>query len=123
MAKQKGHSGSTSTQEIARRIRELRESGETRLTQAQLAEKMELSIRHMANIESGKRGLTIQNAIKLSEIFGVTVEYICTGHEKPNSMHPTVRLVAEVLNNVQDQRQRERYINAIKELSDIMLNL
>ena len=71
--------------EMGLRIRKQREiSGYTR---EQLAEKLEVSVKFCSDIELGIRGISIQTLAKLSDILGLSADYILFGecmHE--NSM-------------------------------------
>lgn len=60
--------------ELGRRIRE--ERLKLHLTQAQLAEAVDISDTFMGAIERGERGLTLDTLIRLSKRLGVTVDYL-----------------------------------------------
>lgn len=62
------------TNELSKRIIDLRES--KNWTQTQLAEKMSLSKSTMSKIESGYRKITTDELKLLSEIFGVSIDYL-----------------------------------------------
>jgi transcriptional regulator with XRE-family HTH domain len=64
----------TMTNELSKRIIDLRES--KNWTQTQLAEKMGLSKSTMSKIESGYRKITTDELKLLSEIFGVSTDYL-----------------------------------------------
>lgn len=49
------------------------------LTQEQMAEKLNISIKHYSGLERGVAGLSTHNMIKLAEIFGTTTDYLLTG--------------------------------------------
>jgi len=48
-------------------------------TQEQLADLMNVSIQMVSNLERGNKAIRIDNLIKLSEILGVSTDYILTG--------------------------------------------
>ena len=48
-------------------------------TQEQLAEKMDVSIQMISNLERGNKAIKIENLIKLSNILQVSTDYILTG--------------------------------------------
>lgn len=49
------------------------------LTQAQLAEKLDISIKHYSEAERGIIGLSVDNLIKVSEILGISLDYLLRG--------------------------------------------
>lgn len=49
------------------------------LTQEQLAEKIDISVKHYSEAERGITGLSVENIIKISEIFGVSIDYLLKG--------------------------------------------
>ena len=48
------------------------------LTQEQVADKMDVSIQMISNLERGNKAIKIDNLIKISEILGVSTDYILT---------------------------------------------
>lgn len=49
------------------------------ITQEQLAEKMNVSIQMISNLERGNKAIKISNLLNLSQILGVSTDYILTG--------------------------------------------
>ena len=49
------------------------------LTQEQLAEKMDVSVQMISNLERGMKAIRIDNLVKLCRILNVTTDYILTG--------------------------------------------
>ena len=62
---------------IGERIIERRK--QLNLTQEQIAEKMDVSIQMISNLERGNKAIKIDNLIKISEILGVSTDYILLG--------------------------------------------
>ncbi|PYI57056.1 hypothetical protein DLM86_00995 [Paenibacillus flagellatus] len=56
------------------RIRKLRRAKD--LTGAEVAEKLGISAQYYYNIEKGRRGLSAENAVKLADLFDVTLDYL-----------------------------------------------
>ena len=56
------------------------------LTQEQLADKMDVSIQMVSNLERGNKSIRIENLIKLSEILNISTDYILTGKETTEDM-------------------------------------
>ena len=48
------------------------------LTQEQIADKMDVSVQMISNLERGNKAIKIDNLIKISEILGVSTDYILT---------------------------------------------
>ncbi len=61
---------------LGERIRE--ERGKLGLTQAQLAEAVDISDPYMGAIERGERSLTLDTLVRLVNRLGVTVDYLLT---------------------------------------------
>ena len=63
--------------EIGKRINARRK--ELSLTQEQLAEKMEVSIQMISNLELGKKAIRPENLVKICDILDVSADYILRG--------------------------------------------
>ena len=63
--------------EIGARINDHRK--ELRLTQEQLAERMEVSLQMISNLELGKKAIRPENLVKLCAALGVSADYILCG--------------------------------------------
>lgn len=59
------------------------------LTQEQMAEKLNISIKHYGGVERGIAGLSIENLIEVSNILGVNLDYLIKGENQNNDMLPT----------------------------------
>lgn len=49
------------------------------LTQEQMAERLDISIKHYSEAERGIIGLSVDNLIKVSEILGISLDYLLKG--------------------------------------------
>ena len=67
---------------IGERIAKLRK--ESNITQAQLAEKLNISIRHCSSIECGNARLSIEKLIEVADLFHVTLDYLILGRRFSN---------------------------------------
>lgn len=65
---------------IGKRIKKQRKN--LNLTQEALAEKMDVSIQMVSNLERGNKAIKIENLVRLSEILNVSTDYILIGEEK-----------------------------------------
>ena len=50
-----------------------------KLTQEEIAEMLDISVKHFSEVERGLTGLSVENLIKLSNILGVSIDYIVKG--------------------------------------------
>lgn len=64
--------------QIGARIKAAREASE--YTQEQFAEKVDLSIQHVSNLERGIAGPSIDAVIKMCKVLGVSCDYLLLGH-------------------------------------------
>ena len=69
------------------------------ITQEQLAEKMNVSIQMISNLERGNKAIKISNLLNLSQILGVSTDYILTG--KKNSIEKME--IIEKMENLSDE--------------------
>ena len=70
--------------ESGKRIATLRK--QNRLTQEQLAEKLNISTSNLGKLERGLQGLSIDLLIEIGIFFGVSIDYILLGCEiQPNA--------------------------------------
>lgn len=63
--------------EIGARISEIRRS--RRLTQEELAERMDVSIQMISNLEQGKKAIRPENIVKLCAALDVSADYVLRG--------------------------------------------
>lgn len=78
--------------EIGKRIQGRRK--QMGLTQEQLADKMDVSIQMVSNLERGNKSIRIENLIKLSEILNISTDYILTGKETTEDMQSLTEQMA-----------------------------
>lgn len=67
---------------IGERIARLRK--ENHMTQAMLAEKLNISIRHCSSIECGTARLSIEKLIEVADLFHVTLDFLILGRHSSN---------------------------------------
>ena len=80
--------------EIGKRIQGRRK--QMGLTQEQLADKMDVSIQMVSNLERGNKSIRIENLIKLSEILDISTDYILTGKETTEDMQVLTEQMASL---------------------------
>lgn len=54
---------------------------EQNMTQEQVAEKMNVSIQMISNLELGKKAIRPENLVNLCRVLGITADYILTGQK------------------------------------------
>lgn len=59
------------------------------LTQEQMAEKLNISIKHYGGAERGMAGLSVENLIQVSNILGVTLDYLIKGTPQEDNVLPS----------------------------------
>ena len=74
------------------------------MTQEQLAEKLNVSVKHYGEVERGNAGLSIENLIIASNILGLDLNYLIRGEEQPTENIPC-RMKEIYLNSSPDKRQ------------------
>lgn len=76
------------------RIKERRK--ELKLTQDELSEMIDVSVKHFGMVERGLTGLSIENLIKLSDILGVSLDYIIKGEANMDEWRCTLSTLQKV---------------------------
>ena len=85
--------------EFGQRIKEQR--NKMGLTQEELALRLNISHVHMNKIERGKRGCSIDILLELSEVFGVSTDYLLTGKKVDHeSIRDSVENVMDELSSI-----------------------
>ncbi len=74
------------------------------MTQEQLAEKLNISVKHYGGVERGNAGLSLENLIEVSHILGVSLDYLVKGEENSEEIIPS-RIKEIYLNCSADKRQ------------------
>lgn len=97
---------------LGKRIREERQR--LHLTQAELAEAVDISDTYMGAIERGERSLTLDTLVRLVNRLGVTVDYMLS-----DSVSDTDSNIMEQFKQITDNQPLERKQLAIKVLRTI----
>lgn len=108
-------------EEIGKRVRELRDC--KGLTQEQLANLLNVSHRHVAHIEAGTRGLTLENAEIMADNLFVTLDYIYRGKTSIDNIDPVCQLILQAMSKIKNVNQKDFYFKTIIELSHMMISL
>ena len=78
-------------------------------TQESLAEKMNVSIQMISNLERGNKAIRIDNLVKLSEILNISTDFILTGKETMQDISSQADSLARL--NDKDRKMIEMLIN------------
>ena len=62
------------------RIRKARE--DLGYTREQIAEKLEVSVSYMAEVERGRTGISVKMLVKICEVLGLSADYVLFGKER-----------------------------------------
>ncbi len=79
---------------MGRRIKEKRK--ELKLTQDEISEMLDISVKHFGEVERGIAGLSVENLIKLSEILCVSIDYLVKGEIDNNKWSQTLSLFEQI---------------------------
>ena len=63
--------------EMGQRLKKRRK--EMNMTQEQLSDRLNISIKHYSEVERGITGLSVENIIKISNVLGISIDYILKG--------------------------------------------
>ena len=92
---------------IGRRIRELRL--EKRMTQADLAEKIDMSVTYMSHIETAKRKASLESLLRISNALEITMDRLLIGNQ-PNAPAEYALDLSALLADCTSQEKRLLYI-------------
>ena len=84
---------------IGLRIRRARE--QKHWTREQLAEKLELSVNAVADLERGKSGTRLETLVKLCALLGLSADYVLYGEPSPSA-----QTIAALLTGRDERTQR-----------------
>ena len=63
------------------RIRKAREK--MGYTREKFAEKLDVSVSYLAELERGKTGISVKMLVKVCNVLGLSADYVLFGHERP----------------------------------------
>jgi transcriptional regulator with XRE-family HTH domain len=91
--------------QIGERIRELREI--QHYTREYFAEKIDISSKFLYEIETGKKGFSVDILKRMSEVLSVSCDYILLGEDKEHRTSEKIVCVLETLEPKQVSRMQE----------------
>lgn len=106
--------------EIGHRITMLRYENE--ITQAQLAELLDISVKHCSEVERGIAGLSLEKLVSLCTIFSTNLDYLVRGIDNRNPEESNIPFFIFKLFNTKNQQKKEllqEYILLFKKLSEL----
>ena len=86
--------------EIGARINARRR--ELKITQELLAEKMDVSIQMISNLELGKKAIRPENLVNLCNVLQVSADYILFGRHSEHEMNELVKRISQLSPKKQD---------------------
>lgn len=102
----------TSATEIGQRMRSCRKS--IGLTQAEIAEKMDLSINYVSDLENGKKNMSILTMASLCKCFDKSADYFLYGTETNDTQINMEQVIEFVSSLSGDQLGRlQTYVNSL----------
>ena len=99
-------------EKLGKRIRE--ERNKVKLTQAQLAEMVDISDTDMGAIERGERGVTLDTLVRITNRLGVTIDYLMS-----DSVSDSDSNIIEQIKQIMDGQPFERKQMAVNVLKSI----
>lgn len=87
------------------------------LTQEQLAESLDISVKHYSEVERGLTGMSIENLIKVSEILQISLDYLIKGIDID---YPIPVRMIEIYQNC--PKSKQKYLLEIMELEAKMFS-
>lgn len=86
------------------------------LTQENMAELLDISLKHYSEVERGIAGLSIEKLITLSDILGVTTDYLLKGTEDKDQLP---YIIVDSYNSCPENK-KFCYMELIKNINELM---
>lgn len=106
--------------EIGHRITMLRYENE--LTQAKLAELLDISVKHCSEVERGLAGLSLEKLVEVCPILSTNLDYLVRGIDARTDEESNIPFFAIELFNTSDQQKAEllhEYMRLFKKISEL----
>lgn len=102
--------------DIGLRIADLRRSH--KMTQAELAERLDVTPKHISHIERGCAALTVKNLITIANIFDSSLDYIVLGHSNNKALSLLPDTIIQILysENPREVERLRKYLEIYEEL-------
>ena len=69
------------------------------MTQEQLAEKLDITVKHVSSVERGQSSLSLEKLVDLSEILNCSLDYLILGKESSDANNHIPSFVSEIYQN------------------------
>ncbi len=104
---------------IGRRIAELRHVN--KMTQEYLADILDVSPKHISHVEREVKSLSIQNLIKVSRVFGCSLDYLVFGKHNEKAFEKLPKSIQLILssNDEEEIARLIRYLTVYEELRSL----
>lgn len=102
--------------DIGQRVRSIRIS--QGLTQAQLAESLDLSINFISEVENGKKGLSQDTICKICDVYDASADYLLLGKKTAYSSKTVIK-IAENLSD-EDLDTLIEYLTSLKKIRALL---
>ena len=99
------------TYDIGIRISELRRSH--KMTQETLANKLDVSPKHISHVERGCASFSINNLIELCDIFDCSLDYLIRGKFQDDALEQIPMVLIEILHS-NDEKEKARLSQYLK---------
>lgn len=99
---------------IGLRIKEARESAG--YTQEKLAEKVDVSVQHLAKLEGGRVGISVPKLVQLCQVLKISSDEILFEKKEKNDISPIVRKMQYL--NTKQYKDVEEILNKVIEALD-----
>ena len=104
--------------QIGKNIAALRKS--QKMTQEELAEELNISIKHCSSVERGKSCLSLEKLISVCDIFDVSLDYLVGGRDSASS-RSVPRFIVEMFYNASSE-PRENLIYLMKAAQQLVIS-
>ena len=98
--------------QIGQRIVQVRHANN--LTQYQLAEMLDISVKHCSAIERGKSSLSLEKMIDFCDMFGVDLDYLIRGVQKPVDIPAYIPHTVVEIMTADDEERKQLFLDYIE---------
>ena len=105
--------------EIGIRISELRRAN--KMTQEALADKLNVTPKHISHAERGCTSLSLSNLIKICEIFGCSLDYLVLGEFQDEAISQIPAVLVNILHSGNED-EKKRLLQYLKIYTELYLN-
>ena len=104
---------------MGKRIAELRE--QRGWTQKQLADRAEMSVTFLSEVENGKRNLSSAKLLRLADELATSTDYLLRGEHTPNPQRPPVKIPPALSDAAEEQGWTYSQTTALLQTHELIL--